>query len=114
MGQAQQREQDQRREQAQTEQAQTVQAQNLAGLSAGDRIEVNYQGKGKWFPATHRGPHPNGNSGFISVEYDDTPGQILGATEYRPLRPRKRVHWGKVTTLGTSTGEKEAEKYHEL
>lgn len=44
----------------------------------GDRVEVNYKGEGKWFGATCRGADQQGWPGYCAVEYDDTPGKILG------------------------------------
>lgn len=95
-------------------------------LKDGDRIEAYYRGHinrqgmarmGKWYPATHKGLDIKGRPGYISVQYDDSPNEIIGVPESyarRPLNaPRGKVQLNKGKPSQPNKGMAKAQKSHE-
>jgi len=76
-------------------------------MKEGDHIEVNYNGKGKWLSAIHKGPDLKGRKTHISAElyaYSDNSRSVFG-TPIRHVRPTylTRVYVEMTDSLTGST-----------
>lgn len=67
----------------------------------GDKIEVNYKKKGKWHPATCKGPDKKNRPGYVAVKFAGY--QVLGVERSNVRRPSINNNMEQQAALTTKT-----------